>query len=98
MAIAHAHAARFAALAAAFLTLVSSTPVSLVQPATLRAVVTAGRPAPGGGSFEHFSIESLPIVAPVNGKGQVAFFATLLRGMAGEGIFLASGTRISKVA
>ena len=68
------------------------------QPAAIRAVVTAGQAAPGGGTFEHFSIESLPIVAPVNSKGQVAFFATLLRGAAGEGIFLAAGGRITKIA
>src|SRR5262245_55987201 len=68
------------------------------EPAALRAVVTARQPAPGGGTFEHFSVESMPIVAPVNSKGQVAFFATLLRGTAGEGIFLAGGTRISKIA
>src|SRR5439155_1499547 len=38
-----------------------------------------------------------PIVAPVNDKGQVAFFATVVRGRAGEGFFLASGTRITRV-
>src|SRR5262245_39308400 len=57
---------------------------------TIQTVVAAGQPAPGGGSFEHFSIESLPIVAPVNAGGQVAFFATLLRAPGSEGIFLAS--------
>jgi len=83
-------------LCASFLTML---PLALAtQPATLHAVVTARQPAPGGGTFEHFSVESLPIVAPVNSKGQVAFFATLLRGVAGEGIFLAEGKRISKIA
>ncbi len=65
---------------------------------SVRRVVTAGQPAPGGGTFERFSVESLPIVAPVNSKGQVAFFATVLRGAAPEGIFLASRERIVKVA
>lgn len=68
------------------------------QPGPLTAVAVSGQAAPGGGTFEHFSVESLPIVAPVNGKGQVAFFATLLRGAASEGIFLATGSRVTKVA
>src|SRR2546427_1436246 len=63
----------------------------------IRRVVVTGQPAPGGGAFDRFSVESLPIVAPVNDKGQVAFFATVVRGRAGEGFFLASGTRITKV-
>jgi hypothetical protein len=87
-----------AALVAA-VCLASTTPrVASGQPAALRTVVTAGQPAPGGGSFEHFNVESLPIVAPVNGKSQVAFFATILRGAAAEGIFLSSRGRVTKVA
>src|SRR5262245_8119315 len=62
------------------------------QTAPMRAVVTAGQPAPGGGAFEHFNVESLPTVAPINAKGQVAFFASLLRGAGGEGLFLASSS------
>src|SRR5206468_3548966 len=65
---------------------------------TIRQVAVAGQAAPGGGSFEHFSIEWLPVVAPVNDRGQVAFFATLLRSAASEGIFLASGSSITKIA
>jgi hypothetical protein len=68
------------------------------EPVSLSAVVVSGQPAPGGGTFEHFNVESLPIVAPVNSRGQVAFFATLLRGAASEGLFLGSGGRIVKVA
>src|SRR5882724_1716223 len=64
---------------------------------SMRRVVATGQPAPGGGSFDRFSVESLPIVAPANGKGQIAFFATVLRGRASEGFFLASGTRIAKL-
>jgi hypothetical protein len=63
----------------------------------IQRVATAGQSAPGGGTFERFSVESLPIVAPVNAKGQIAFFATVLRGPAPEGIFLATGRRIVKV-
>src|SRR5438552_3223298 len=57
----------------------------------------AGDPAPGGGSFEHFGVESLPIVAPANTKGQVAFFATMLRSTASEAFFLASQGRAVRV-
>jgi hypothetical protein len=65
---------------------------------SLHRIVAAGQPAPGGGTFEHFTIESQPVVAPVNAKGQIVFFATLLRAPAAEGLFLASGPRIDKVA
>jgi hypothetical protein len=65
---------------------------------TLRQVVAAGQAAPGGGTFEGFNIEALPVVAPTNGRGQVVFFATLLRGRATEAFFLASGTRIVRLA
>src|SRR5947209_13304970 len=64
---------------------------------TVRAVALAGDPAPGGGSFEHFGVESLPIVAPANTKGQVAFFATLLRATSSEAFFLASESRTVRV-
>jgi len=64
----------------------------------IRAVATAGLAAPGGGSFERFSVESLPIVAPVNRRGQVAFFATLVRAGGSEGIFLSSGGRMVRIA
>src|SRR5206468_617995 len=72
-------------------------PVTVLA-ATVAVIVTVGQPAPGGGAFERFSVESQPVVAPVNSKGQVAFFATLSRSAAGEGIFLATGPRIAKVA
>src|SRR5213594_540709 len=65
---------------------------------TVRAVALAGDPAPGGGSFEHFGVESLPVVAPANTKGQVAFFATLLRASTGEAFFLASERRTVRIA
>ncbi|HEU5323554.1 MAG TPA: choice-of-anchor tandem repeat NxxGxxAF-containing protein, partial [Methylomirabilota bacterium] len=65
---------------------------------TLHAVVLAGQPAPGGGVFDRFGVESLPMVAPVNARGHVAFFATLARGPAGEGYYLASPAGIAKVA
>src|SRR5207245_8290379 len=45
-----------------------------------------------------FGVEALPVVAPVNGRGEVAFFASLLRGRASEGFFLAAGPRVTRVA
>jgi hypothetical protein len=68
------------------------------QPTALRTVVSAGQAAPGGGTFEHFSVESQPVVAPPNARGDVAFFASLLRGAGSEGLFLATARGIVKVA
>ncbi len=68
------------------------------QPTALRTVVSAGQAAPGGGTFEHFSVESQPVVAPPNARGDVAFFASLLRGAGSEGLFLATSRGIVKVA
>jgi hypothetical protein len=67
------------------------------ETAVIQRVAVTGQAAPGGGTFGRFSVESQPVVAPVNSHGQVAFFATLLRGRASEGFFLATGTRIEKV-
>jgi hypothetical protein len=68
------------------------------QPTAVRTVVSAGQAAPGGGVFEHFSVESQPVVAPPNARGEVAFFASLLRGTGSEGLFLATARGIVKVA
>src|SRR5215469_13023255 len=80
------------------LTLIATHAAASDEPVSLRAVAVAGQPAPGGGVFEHFSVESQPVIAPPNAKGEVAFFATLLRAPGSEGIFLSSGRGISKVA
>jgi len=64
----------------------------------LRLVVASGQAAPGGGSFNRFDVSSQPIVAPVNSRGQVAFYASVARGKATEGIFLATASRITKAA
>jgi hypothetical protein len=68
------------------------------QPSALRQVVATGHRVPGGGTFDRFSVESLPILAPVNDRGQVAFFATVARGPTAEGVFLAAAGRILKIA
>jgi hypothetical protein len=65
---------------------------------TLRALARTGDAVSGGGSFDRFGQEGLPIVAPVNARGDVAFFATLSRGVSDEGIFLQRAGRIVTVA
>ena len=64
----------------------------------LRAVARTGDAAPGGGTFDRFGQEALPIVAPVNARGDVAFFASLSHGASDEGIFLQRAGRIVTVA
>ena len=64
----------------------------------LRPVARVGDAAPGGGTFDRFTHENLPVIAPVNTRGDVAFFARLARGPADEGIFLRRGDRILTVA
>src|SRR6266851_8153050 len=72
--------------------------VPVTEAGALRAVVRSGLPAPGGGRFDRFDVTSQPIVAPVNAHGQVAFYATVLRAPAREGIFLAEAGHVTKVA
>src|SRR5207248_10625423 len=67
------------------------------QDGALRAVVRSGLAAPGGGRVDRFDVTAQPIVAPVNGRGQVAFYATVLRSPAREGIFIAEGGHATKV-
>lgn len=81
-----------------FVGLVAATVSVAAEQPTIHRVVAARLAAPGEGTFERFNVEALPIVAPVNSKQQVAFFATIGRGRTSEGIFLASMTRVTKVA
>ncbi len=79
---------------------VMSQPISVAPSETgvLRAVVRSGLTAPGGGRFDRFDVTAQPIVAPVNARGQVAFYGTVLHAAAREGIFLADRGRVTKVA
>ena len=70
----------------------------LTKAGVLRAVVRSGLAAPGGGRFDRFDVTAQPIVAPVNARGQVAFYATVLHAPAREGIFLADAGHVTKVA
>jgi hypothetical protein len=73
---------------------VPATPVS----GSLRVVARSGLRAPGGGTIDRFDVASQPVVAPVNARGLVAFYATVLRAPGREGIFLAEDGHLSKVA
>ncbi len=64
----------------------------------LRLVVASGQAAPGGGRFDRFDVGSQPIVAPVNNRGQVVFYASVARAKVAEGIFLASASGVVKAA
>ena len=86
------------ALVLATLAAAPSTSGRAADGPTLRTVARTGDAAPGGGTFDRFGQETLPIVAPVNGRGDVAFFARLIRGGADEGIFLQRGGRVVTVA
>src|SRR5580700_3281237 len=55
--------------------------VAVSETSALRAVVRSGLAAPGGGRFDRFDVTSQPTVAPVNARGQVAFYATVLHGV-----------------
>ena len=82
----------------AFVALVGVTCRVAADSSLVRRVAVTGQAAPGGGTLERFSVEALPVVAPVNSRGQIAFFATILRGRASEGFFLSTGPRIAKIA
>lgn len=64
----------------------------------MQRLVSSGQPAPVGGSFGGFEIAGHAIPAPNNRNGEVAFFASLARSQAEEGLFIAIGDRIGKLA
>ena len=85
-------------LALAVCAVLAAATVSGDEPSRLRRVAGTGDPAPGGGVFDRFGTESMPIVAPVNARGDVAFFSTLGRAGTDEGFFLWSRGRVTAVA
>jgi hypothetical protein len=85
-------------LGLAVLTMLAATTVSGDEPPRLHRVAATGDPAPGGGVFDRFGTESMPIVAPMNARGDVAFFSTLGRAGTDEGFFLWSRGRTTAVA
>jgi hypothetical protein len=79
-------------------TVPSNEPPAPPPTPAMRLVVASGRPAPSGGAFDRFDVASQPVAAPVNASGEIAFYASIVRSSATEGIFLAKGTRIAKIA
>src|SRR5271157_11463 len=77
---------------------VSDRRTAAPAPPSLHLVVASGQPTPAGGNFDRFDIASQPIVAPVNARGHVAFYASVVRSKTTEGIFLATGHGVLKVA
>lgn len=81
---------------------VAVPPASVPAPVTvhgpLRVVAQSDSPAPGGGRFDRFDVPGAPAFAPVNARGQVVFYATVLRAPGREGIFRVDAGRIDKVA
>jgi hypothetical protein len=65
---------------------------------SLHLVVASGQPAPTGGAFSRFDVTTQPIVAPVNARGHVAFYASVVHSKQTEGIFLYLGSRVVKAA
>jgi hypothetical protein len=78
--------------------LLAALAVAAAPSTAIRAVAAIGESAPGGGQFGGFTVESLPVLAPTNSRGQVAFFATIHRGPGGEGFFLRSRDRVTRIA
>src|SRR6266581_3750911 len=92
-----------ACIAVALAALLSPAGSLGAEPPAIRRVVVTGQPAPGGGAFDRFSVESLPIVAGVdvpaiNDRGDVAYLASVRRGRESlAAIYLHAGGRTRKV-
>jgi hypothetical protein len=97
MPLRYAPLARAGVLGALLVVAVLAT-VSADETVRLERVAVTGDAAPGGGAFDRFGAEATPIVAPVNGRGDVAFFATIVRGGTDEGLFRWSRGRLTAVA
>ena len=65
----------------------ASVPLPATAHGALRVVAQSDLPAPGGGRFDRFDVPGQPVFAPVNARGQVAFYASVLRAPGREGIF-----------
>src|ERR1051325_10247296 len=55
----------------------------------LRALAMAGEPVGLNGSFDRFGLEVMTMVLASNSRGETAFYATIRRSQAEEGMFLA---------
>src|SRR5580704_8890510 len=64
----------------------------------LQPLAASGDSVPIGGNFDSFELAGQAIAAPSNRDGTVVFFAGLARSKAEEGLFIARGGRIGKLA
>src|SRR5690349_21397748 len=76
----------------------ATAPTSAQVASSLRLVIATGQPASTGGDFNRFDVTTQPIVAPVNARGHVAFYASVAHSKQTEGIFVDVGSRIVKSA
>jgi hypothetical protein len=76
----------------------ATAPTAAPVAPSLRLAVASGQPAPTGGDFSRFDVTTQPIVAPVNARGHVAFYSSMVHSKQTEGIFLYLGSRIVKAA
>src|ERR1700743_764715 len=56
----------------------ATVPVPDTAHGALRVVARSDLPAPGGGRFDRFDVPGQPAIAPVNARGPVAFYASVL--------------------
>lgn len=63
--------------------------VAVPQQVGLRTVALAGEPVGLNGSFDRFGLEVQTMVLAANNRGETAFYATIRRSQAEEGVFLA---------
>ncbi len=67
----------------------SETAATVPRQVGLRALVMAGEPAGLKGSFDRFGLEVMTMALASNSRGETAFYATIRRSQAEEGMFLA---------
>ena len=76
----------------------SVTSASKPVATALQVIVAGGEAVPGSGVLDHFDIGGQAVPAPSNRRGDVVFFATLLRSAADEGLFVATDKGVAKLA
>jgi len=75
----------------------SATSAPNAMASALQIVAAGGEGVAGAGLLDHFDIGGQAIAAPSNRRGDVVFFATLLRSAAEEGLFVANSKGVSKL-
>jgi hypothetical protein len=77
----------------------SEAPPPGAQRVGVRALAISGQPVGVNGSFDRFGLELMTMVLSCNKRGETAFYATIQRSTAEEGIFLAKADgKIARIA